>query len=113
MASLNTETLNKPAPSLPPAGVTMDDPHDQLRAEPKVKIKVHKTGRPEESADVYVGVNGIGFQIQRGVEVEVPLPVLKVLEDAIQTAYVETPTADGKSEYKPHPVQAYPFTRIQ
>lgn len=112
MASLNTETASKPTPSLPPSAVTIDDPHDLLRAAPKVRIKVHKTGRPDESADVYVGVNGVGFQIQRGVEVTVPEPVLKVLEDAIQTVYVVTPTPDGKTELKPQPVQAYPFTRM-
>lgn len=110
MASLNTE-MSKPAP--PPVVVTSDDPHDLLRQAPKVTIKVHKTGRQDESADVFVGVNGIGFQIQRGVEVTVPEPVLKVLEDAVQTVYVAHVGADGKTELKSTPVQAYPFTRVR
>lgn len=112
MATLNTEPLNKAAS--PSVGITtFDDPHDALRAAPKVTIKIHKTGRPDESSDVYVGVNGVGFQIQRGMEVTVPEPVLKVLEDSIQTVYSEVNTADGKSELKAVSVQAYPFTRIR
>jgi hypothetical protein len=109
MASLNSENLTKPAP---PPPVASDDPHDLLRAAPKVTIKVHKTGRPDESSDVYVGVNGVGYQIQRGVEVTVPEPVLKVLEDAVQTVYVAHLSPDGKTEMKATPVQAYPFTRM-
>lgn len=110
MASLNSE-VSKLAP--PPVAVTSEAPHDLLRAAHKVTIKVHKTGRQDESADVFVGVNGVGYQIQRGVEVTVPEPVLKVLEDAVQTVYVARVGADGKTELKPQPVQAYPFTRIR
>lgn len=112
MASLNSETLNSPTPP-PPMMVQNNDPHDLLRAAPKVTIKVHKTGRPDESSDVFVGVNGIGYQIQRGVEVTVPEPVLKVLEDSVQTVFVPHQLPDGKVELKATPVQAYPFTRIK
>ena len=113
MASLNTAPAPESQAAPPPLMPASDDPYDALRRAPKVTIKVHKTGRPDESSDVYVGVNGIGFQIQRGVEVTVPEPVLKVLENAVQTVYAEAKTPDGKSELKAMSVQAYPFTRIQ
>lgn len=114
MASLNTAAAAPEPQSAPPSLMpASDDPHDQLRAARKVTIKVHKTGRQDESSDVYVGVNGIGFQIQRGTEVTVPEPVLKVLENAVQTVYVEAATPDGKTVLKPAQVQAYPFTRLQ
>lgn len=42
----------------------------------------------------YVGVNGKGYQIQRGIEVEVPASVVGVLENAIATRSVTD--ANGK-----------------
>ena len=102
-------TLPKTAPPKLLGGST--DPHDVLRAAPKVKIKIHRTGNPNEAPDVYVGVNGVGFQIKRGETVEVPEPVAKALENAIQTVYTET-KEDGKVVLKPNAVPAYPFTRL-
>lgn len=82
---------------------------EALKAAPKVKIRIHKTGDRNEQTDVYVGVNGIGYQIRRGVDVEVPEPVAKVLEDATQTIYEfdeETQTRTLRE------AQAYPFTYL-
>ncbi len=110
MASLNTEvSSSKP---VPPPAVTYSDPHDALRAAPKVLIKVHKTGRPEEPEDVFVGVNGVGYQIKRGEPVTVPEPVVKVLENAVQTVYIKGRDSEGREIMKPNEVQAYPFTRL-
>ena len=44
----------------------------------KVKIKLPLTRT--EKDDVYVGLNGKSYLIKRGVEVEVPLGVAKILE---------------------------------
>lgn len=44
----------------------------------KVKIKLPLTRT--EKDDVYVGLNGKGYLIKRGVEVEVPFGVAKILE---------------------------------
>ena len=44
----------------------------------KIKIKLPLTRSERE--DVFVGVNGHTWQIQRGVEVELPWNVVKVLE---------------------------------
>lgn len=51
----------------------------KVKAAPKkVKIKVPLTRT--EKDDVYVGLNGKGYLIKRGVEVEVPYGVAKILE---------------------------------
>ena len=47
-----------------------------------VSIKLHKGRTEQESADVYVAVNGRRFQIQRGVEVKVPYFVKEVLDNS-------------------------------
>ena len=46
--------------------------------EKKVTIKLPLTRSEKE--DVYVAVNGMPYQIQRGVNVEVPVSVKEVLE---------------------------------
>lgn len=48
-----------------------------------VKMKLFKDGK-EYKDDVFVSVNGKSFQIQRGVEVEVPLAVAEVIERSIE-----------------------------
>ena len=42
----------------------------------KIKLPLIRT----EKDDVYVGLNGKGYLIKRGVEVEVPFGVAKILE---------------------------------
>jgi hypothetical protein len=84
-------------------------PLDALRAAPKVKIRIHKTGDRNERGDVFVGVNGINYQIQRGEDVTVPEPVAKVLETAIQTLYEFDPETRARAQRQ---AQAYPFTYV-
>ncbi len=48
-----------------------------------VRIKLFKDGDKYKD-DVFVGVNGKAFKIQRGVEVEVPAYVADVLEQSMQ-----------------------------
>ena len=56
-------------------------PPPDLSKEPKVKIKLFLDGDKYKD-DVFVGVNGRTYLIKRGVEVEVPESVAKVLEDS-------------------------------
>jgi len=51
---------------------------------------------------VQIGINGTIFAVKRGVEVHLPEPYLKVLEQAVQTLY------DPKTMETRH-VHAYPF----
>ena len=56
-------------------------PAANLNQQPKKKIRLFAdSGRYAD--DVFVGVNGQTFQIQRGVDVEVPEAVAEVLENA-------------------------------
>ena len=48
----------------------------------KIILEEHESIPPTGQ---YVGVNGKGFQVMRGVEVTVPLSVVHVLENAVAT----------------------------
>ena len=61
------------------AAKTAENAAAKKPAKPKtVKIKLPLTRT--EKDDVYVGLNGKGYLIKRGVEVEVPYGVAKILE---------------------------------
>lgn len=85
-------------------------PLEELRAAPKVKIRIHKTGDKSERADVLAGVNGVLYSMRRGEDVEVPEPVAKVLETAVQTLYEFD---EEKGERRERQAQAYPFTYVR
>lgn len=58
----------------------------------------------------FVGVNGKGYQIKRGEEVEVPASVVGVLDNAIATR----PTTDGSGRIVGHQdYHAVPFRVIR
>ena len=68
--------------------------------EKRVRIRLFKDNGKYKD-DVFVGVNGKGYRIQRGVDVEVPESVANVLEesarqDAATAALIERETAAGK-----------------
>lgn len=64
-------------------------------AEERVKIRLFKDN-DKYSDDVYVGVDGKGYKIQRGVTVEVPVIVAEILE---QSAEQDNQTANLISRY--------------
>lgn len=69
------ETLN-----LDMSTVSLADPVSLAAPVPKmVKIRLFKDNG-KYSGDVFVGLNGKGFKIKRGVEVEVPEGVAEILE---------------------------------
>ena len=53
---------------------------ETVKTEKRVKIKVPRTRANE--GDLTVGVNGVMYRIQRGVEVEVPKVVAEVIEQS-------------------------------
>ena len=72
----------------------------QPEGEKRVRIRLFKDNGKYKD-DVFVGVNGKGYRIQRGVDVEVPESVANVLEesarqDAATAALIERETAVGK-----------------
>lgn len=58
-------------------------PPPSLDNQPKVPVTLFYDG-DKYADDVFVGVNGIGYQIRRGETVEVPEAVAEVLENANQ-----------------------------
>lgn len=58
----------------------MADTANKLKAEKKVTIFLPKTD--ELQKDEYVAINGRGYQIQRGVNVEVPESVAELLKNS-------------------------------
>lgn len=75
-------------------------PPPDLSKEPKVKIKLFLDGDKYKD-DVFVGVNGRTYLIKRGVEVEVPESVAKVLEDSgNQQQYAYTHMHDLQDMYE-------------
>lgn len=65
--------------------VSIGETLEELQKAPKEKIKLWKPADPElakQMADEVVVINGVFYQIKRGVEVEVPAPVVEVLRNA-------------------------------
>lgn len=62
----------------PEAAVRSDKPFAPAISEERVTVKLFRdNGR--YAADMFVGVNGVGYQIKRGIPVEVPRVVAEVL----------------------------------
>lgn len=59
----------------------------------RVRITIFEQDGPGGGDDVFVSVNGRGYQIKRGVEVDVPPEVVEVLNNAVITTF--EPQKDG------------------
>jgi hypothetical protein len=74
----------------------------------KVWIRIPKT--KEETRDVFVGHNCVGYRVKRGVDVEVPEGVVHALEIAIGTTLVpEEDPVTKRIIMTPQETQSYPF----
>lgn len=71
------------------------------KAEQRVKIIIEEQDNQEGHDEVRVGVRGKVYQIQRGQVVSVPLTVVEVLKNAIQTKLIKQP--DGTEIAKDMP----------
>ncbi len=101
------KTVNE-LPAVPAATQGLS-PRDELDAAPKVRIIIHETGNKTERKRVYVGVNGVGYDIKRGEEVRVPSPVMLALKDAVQSVYAYD---DDLGALMKRDAMAYPFTVV-
>ncbi|MDC7704038.1 hypothetical protein [Vogesella indigofera] len=57
------------------------------------------------AGDVFIGANGVGYQVKRGVNVEVPEVVVNILRDAISLEY-------DPDTMEPREVPSYPFSIV-
>ena len=79
-----------------------------IRKHKRVKIKINEDTTINGTGNVYVRVNEYEALIKRNTEVEVPLPVYKMLIDAVETK--GTQNADGSINFRDVP--AYNVTYI-
>ena len=66
-----------------------------------------------ESSDVKVGVNGIVFQIWRGVTVTVPECVVDNLRNAVADRLIQIPDPPNPPKNEWHPAQTIPFSVLK
>lgn len=67
-----------------------------LHGEKQVTIRINSTPEPGGKDDVFVGVNGLSFLIQRDKDTPVPFSVYQDLCDAKHTVYTQTKREDGE-----------------
>ncbi len=86
-----------------------------LSNQPKVRIIVHETDDKSAPRECFVGINGYPFHIRRGVEVEVPEDVVKILAESKRTVYTPKQVViGGVSTLKnvAQEVLAFPYSRV-
>lgn len=71
-----------------------------------VTINVAKTDRKGGAEPAFVGVQGVGYTIPRGIDVAVPASVVEVLKNAVQDIVTQDPEDD---QIYHEDVMAYPF----
>jgi hypothetical protein len=98
------------APDLEKAGGVIDAASG-INMSDRVTIRISKTDDGRGSDDVFVGLNGVGFLIKRGVAVDVPRGVLGVLRDAVTKKLVEVVNENGDhtGAFEYVDVQSYPL----
>ena len=73
-------------------------------------INIHKTQGKLGRHDVFVSVNNRDYLIKRGVDVEVPLEVVHVLENAVEDVYEFD---EDRRDIVKREAHAYPFTVVR
>ncbi len=98
-------------------GLRSDDPgittktRDELHKQRMVRIIIDSTR--EEKEDVPVSVNGHSYLIKRDKEVELPLSVLEVLDNAEMTDYKQVRRENGEGyDMVPTKVKRFPYRRV-
>ncbi len=74
----------------------------------KRTVTIHASDADGGDKAVFVGVNGVGYQIPRGTPQELPLEVIEALKNAVITQY----KAGADGVVKAHDVPRYAFSVI-
>ena len=82
---------------------------DVLEGKERTKILIHESQDPNAVNPVFVGVNGIGYTINRGEEVDVPVGVVESLNNARETLY-DRVIENGHEHLVPREALSYPFS---
>jgi len=77
----------------------------------KAEIIIHKDSNKHAIDPVPIGLNGTMYTIRRGQKVVVPIEVVWVLEQAVETRYEQVMDERDKSvQLIPRDVMSYPFS---
>jgi len=80
----------------------------------RVKVIFHKTGDPTQGAYVFIGHNGIGYQIPFDKEFVLPMSVVKVADDARVTTFKQSARSTlGDIVHDSFEHKLYPYTIIE
>lgn len=74
----------------------------------KITINIAKQDKVGGGDPVFVGVQGVGYTIPRGINIDVPAPVVEVLNNAIQERVYQ----DDDGELHSESVMTYPFQTV-
>lgn len=79
--------------------------HHKHKNQKRLTINIAKQDKPGGGEPVFVGVQGVGYTIPRGINVEVPAPVVEVLKNAVQSKVYQDEDGNLHSE----DVLTYPY----
>jgi hypothetical protein len=73
---------------------------------PKIRINIAKQDKKGGGEPAFVGYNGVGYTIPRGIDIDVPAPVVEILKNAKQDIVTQDPDT---GEIQHEEVITYPF----
>lgn len=93
---------------------TLTSYQDRLASEEDRRMKVlfHRTGDQTQGEYVFIGHNGVGYQVPYDMEVVLPESVVRVCDDAVVTTFKQSGVASNgniRHETKEHRVAPYTF----
>ena len=80
----------------------------RAKKQERVMINIAKQDKPGGGEPVFVGVQGVGYTIPRGINIKVPASVVEVLKNAKQDRVYQ----DEDGELQSEEVLTYPFQVI-
>jgi len=75
------------------------------------RIKINKTELNKSGRPAILGLNGVHYSLPVGVEIQVPLPLVEILEHAVRYEYEPDPANDNELVRKE--VHSYPFSVLE
>jgi len=82
---------------------------EQVKKTEKKRIIIHNSPEPGGKEDVFVSINGKSYNIKREKEVEVPVAVLGVLDDAVMILYEK----DDKGKLVEKTVKRFSYSIVE
>lgn len=108
-AAAATASENTRIATLDDAGDTLDqevqaaivpvtgNSHDDELSGDRVDVTIFEQEGDAGREDVFIGINGVGYQIKRGSRVSLPVEVVHVLDNSVQTIYESQPNGDTRT----------------